>query len=129
MAGRVTAKTIVNRQALTSIRGRFVDGMDAIGAKVIDVATPHVPDAPPYGKGLVERGGYAVWSDGQKVAGAAAKPRGEVPKVGVTLMVGYDFPARFLEEGTIYITPRPWVTPAMLEVLPDKDGILAEKFK
>lgn len=125
----MTTKTVLNHQALDEIRRNFVDGMAAIGEKVIEVATPHVPDAPPIGVGLIQRGGYAVWADGQKVAGTAAKPRGEVPKQGVVLMAGYDFPARFLEEGTIHITPRPWVTPAFVEVMPDKDGILAEKFR
>jgi hypothetical protein len=129
MAHKVTARTILNHSALDELRRGLADGMAAIGEKVIETARPHVPDAPPIGKGLVETGDWGVWVDGKKVAGTATKPRREPAKDGIVLFAGYDFPGRFLEEGTIYITPRPWVTPAVLEVMPDKDGILAEKFK
>lgn len=129
MVQHVTARTVLNHQALDEIRRKFVDGMAEIGAHVIEVARPHVPDAPPIGKGLIETGDWAVFADARKVAGTAAKPRREVPKQGVTLLAGYGWPARFQEEGTIHQPARPFVTPAFLEVMPDKDGILAEKFR
>jgi hypothetical protein len=125
---KVNSTTRLNRAALAEIRGTLVDGMADIGAATIAAARPHVPDEPPFGKGLVDTGDWGVWADGKKVAGTATKPKREVPKDGITLMVGYDFPGRFQEEGTVHNKAQPFLTPAMLSVLPDKDGILAKRF-
>jgi hypothetical protein len=116
MAGRVSARTVVNRAALDAIRGAFVDGMAAMGTAL--VAGTHPPDDDPIGVGLVKEGDWAVWSDGKKVAGTGAKPKGVTTRHGVTLVVGYPFPARFNELGTIHQPARPFFTPTVLRIVP-----------
>ncbi len=129
MAGRVTARTVLNRAALDEIHGHLVDGMAAVGQEFLDRTRPNVPDAPPYGVGLVETGAFGVWSDGQQVAGSASRPETDIPSAGILLVAGYDDPARFLEEGTVHNRAFPFVTPGMLDTLPSKDEILAREFK
>lgn len=124
MARKVNARTVVNRKALTAIRAGFVDGMENVGRRVLEVAQPNVPDATPFGEGLVTSGDYGIWADGRKVAGTAAKPRGAKVKQGVTLIVGYGFPGRFQELGTVKMAANPFLTPAMTEVLPGADAFL-----
>lgn len=116
MARKVNARTVVNRQALDAIRAGIVDAMEAMGQRVLSVA--RVPDAPPYGQGLVETGDFGVWSDGKKVAGGASKPKGVTVKRGATLIVGFGFPGRFVELGTVKMAAQPFLTPAMNEVIP-----------
>jgi len=124
MPGKVSTRVVVNRKALTAIREGEVAGMERLALAVLATAQPNVPDAPPYGEGLVVEGDYGVWSDGRKVAGGASKPRSVRTKEGVTIVVGYPFPMRFYEEGTIHQPARPVLTPAMLAELPNAHGYL-----
>lgn len=107
MARKTSVKVVLNRQCLDAIREGEVEGFEKLGQSILDDGRSRVPDAPPYGKGLVETGAYGVWADGKKVAGTATKPRTAVVKSGVTVAVGYRFPARFLALGTIHIAPHP----------------------
>lgn len=112
-------RTVINRQALTALRLGFVEGMAELGRRVIATAEPHVPDEEPIGKGLVRSGDWGVWTKGKKVAGTASKPSTvKLPAGGVTLIAGYGFPARFNEIGTVHQPSRPFLTPALLEVVP-----------
>ncbi len=111
MVRKTNVRTVVNRQALTDIRAKEVDAMEALGQRFLEVVRP--PDAPPLGQGLVQTGDWGVWADGKKVAGTAPKPRSvRVKQYGVILIAGFGFPARFNEIGTIRQPPRPFVTPA-----------------
>jgi hypothetical protein len=148
MAGKVSARVVMNRKALDAIRGGFVDGMAAMGAAIL--AKAHPPDDDPIGVGLVHEGGWGVWADGKKVAtspsepvqrieesvsggsfghavkvhrarkvgGAVTLPRGLKVKQGITLVVGFGFPARFNELGTIHQPARPFFTPVVMETIP-----------
>jgi hypothetical protein len=117
MARKVSARTVLNRSKLDEIHGGFVDAMAEIGARTLATAAPNVPDDPTTAATIV--GDWGVWSDGKKVAGNGTKPRSVSVKEGITLLVGFPFPMRFHEEGTIHEPARPVLTPAMIEVLPE----------
>lgn len=122
MPSKINSTTRLNRAALDQARGAFVDAMAELGAQTIATAEPNVPDATPIGVGLVTTGDWGVWVGGRKVAGTARKPRGARLKKGIALLVGYDFPGRFLETGTVKMAAEPFLTPAMMATLPRKDG-------
>jgi HK97 gp10 family phage protein len=123
MARRISTRTVINRKALDAISAGWADGFEEMGQAVIDTARP--PDATPYGEGLVTSGDWGVWAYGKKVGGTAAKPRNSgVGKDRVTLLVGYGFPARFQEFGTVHHAPQTFLTPAMNEVIPGAEAFL-----
>lgn len=109
---RTSKRVVLNRQTLSQIRLGNIDGMQAVGELIIQRAEPHVPDQPPVGKGLVESGRVVTFADGKVVAGSGRAPRGAKPGRGVVTIFGFGFPGRFLERGTEFITPRPYLTPA-----------------
>jgi HK97 gp10 family phage protein len=117
------SKVNINRAAIDRITVAVADGLLEVGRTVIETA--HVPDEPPYGVGLVQRGGAIAYAKGKKVGdssamtggGAIKKPRGvAVNDKDVVVVVGYGFPARFLEVGTVHARPEPFLTPARDEV-------------
>lgn len=113
MARKVNVRTVLNRQALDQMRAGWVDGFEDLALEVLAYAD--VPDADPQDIGLVERGGWGIWADGKKVAGPGNKPRGlRVKRYVVVMAVGYGFPGRFQETGTVNQPPNPFVTPAFL---------------
>ena len=124
MPGKVSTRVVINRKALTAIREGEVAGMERLALAVLATANPNVPDAPPYGEGLVVEGDYGIWADGKKVAGGASKPRSLRTKEGVTMITGYPFPMRFYEEGTVHQPARPVVTPAVLEDISNTPGYM-----
>jgi hypothetical protein len=117
MARRVSSRTVLNRKALTAIREGHVAGLEAMAQRTLELAQPNVPDDPKTPEQIV--GDYGVWADGKKVAGTGPKPRAVRTKQGVTMVVGYPFPMRFYEEGTVHQPARPVLTPVMLDVAPD----------
>ena len=120
---KVTARTVLNRRALSAVREGEVAGMEEVGQRFREVIRP--PDAAPYGKGLIQTPDYGVWIGGKKVAGTATKPRSvKVRQRGAVLIAGEGFPGRFQELGTVHNPPQPHVTPAMLEVLPGAGGYI-----
>lgn len=124
MARKLSSRVVVNRKALSAIREGAVAGLEQLAIDTLAAAAPNVPDDDPIGVGLVTTGSYGVWADGKKVAGLGQKPRREKVKTGVTLIVGYDFPARFNEGGTIHQPARPFLTPAMVKEVPGADKTL-----
>jgi hypothetical protein len=116
---KVNSTTRLNRAALDAIRGGFVDSMSDIGARVVEIAKPNIPDAEPFGQGLVTTGDWAVWSDGKKVAGTGAKPKRAIVKQAIVLIVEWGFPGRFQVFGTVNMPSNDFATQPMLEVLPD----------
>lgn len=123
MARKVNRRTVINYHTLGAVQQGLVDGLAVIGAAVIAKTTP--PDAEPFGKGLVTTGDWGVWAGTRKVAGTATKPKSiRLPKTGATLIVGYGFPGRFQELGTVKQPARPFLTPAMLEELPGVEDAL-----
>lgn len=123
MARKVSRRTVLNFKTLGAIQQGLVEGMAAVGRAVIAKTTP--PDAEPFGKGLVTTGDWGIWAGTRKVAGTATKPKTvRLPKTGATLIVGYGFPGRYQEMGTINQPARPFLTPAMLEELPGVEDAL-----
>lgn len=113
------ARIVINRDALAEIDRGLATGLEALGDRVLD--TVHPPDATPYGRGLVDQGGWISYVDG-KVVGTST-PGVKKPKAmavrgkGVTLGVGFDFPGRFQEMGTVHQPARPFLTPAVMAVV------------
>ena len=132
--GASSARRIeINRAALDEIVLAAADGLLRLGTAVITEAG--VPDAAPYGEGLVEGGAVLAYAGRKKVGQfstgnptAIKKPRRSASlKAGtVTVIGGYGFPARFLEEGTAKAAARPFLTPALLKLVPQAGPYIAE---
>jgi hypothetical protein len=121
---RVSSKTVLNRKCLTAIGEGLASGMETVGSTTIENTSP--PDAAPFGEGLITTGDWGVWNGTRKVGGTATKPRAvKLPAEGITLVVGYGFPGRFQEFGTIHQPARPFLSPAMLETLPGAADLLS----
>jgi hypothetical protein len=113
-------RTVINRQALTALRAGFVDGMERFGQEIIARTNP--PDDPATAKKI--KGDWGVWSDGRKVAGTAAKPRGASVKQGVTLLAGFEFPARLQETGSVHQPARPFFSPEINGITEEIPGFM-----
>lgn len=130
MARKVSSRVVLNRKALTAIRQGAVAGMEEMGRAVLAMGEGQVPDATPFGEGLVTTGDYGVWADGRKVAGTASKPRRVAVKSGITLICGYGFPGRFQALGTIHIAPNPsWFVEPMNTVIPGAHSYLKPEIR
>lgn len=115
MARAPGKKVVMNRAALDAIKLGAADGGQAAGELVLQLADGQVPDREPYGRGLVKTGKVATYVDGKKVAGTGSAPRGAGVPVGTVTFVGYGFPGRFQELGTVHHAAQPFLTPAMAE--------------
>lgn len=123
---KAQVRTTINRRKIKQMQEANARGLADMGQAILDTA--RVPDAPPYGRGLIETGAYVVTRDGNDVAGTAEVPRGQGGR-GAYLAVGYDFPGRFLEGGTIKMAAQPFVGPAADEVIPHKDEYIRKAHK
>lgn len=134
MLQKTTHRVVLNRAAIEQAILAEADGLFAVAVKVIEAARP--PDAPPYGKGLVEGGGALAFVGRKKVAGTTIggrqikKPRQLKLRDGeVTAIAGWGFPARFVELGTLNTHAEPFLTPAALQVVGDAHVIVSEAVK
>jgi len=125
MARRISSKTVLNRKCLTAIRAGMVDGMEDMGGTIVSQTDP--PDDPLTSEKI--DGDWGIWVDGRKVAGTATKPRGLRNKSGITLAVGFEFPARFNELGTVHQPARPFFTPRVFEVMPGAARYISPRVK
>jgi hypothetical protein len=123
MARKVSARVVLNRSRLDEVRGALADGLQAMGADIVEHANP--PDAEPFGVGLVTSGGTYVAVDGKKVGGDSSRPRAVRGEPGIVAVVGFGFPGRFQEFGTIHSPAQPFLSPAVDEVLPNLEQYLA----
>jgi hypothetical protein len=115
---RRPAKVVLNRAALAAIDLDMAVGLETLAQEVLRVAD--VPDQPPYGVGLVDRGGVISFVDGKRVGGDRAvtrRPRDLMTRKGTTVAVGFSFPAKFQEMGTENQPARPFLTPAVMRVV------------
>lgn len=130
MAGASGARRmVINRAAVDQIMLATADGLFELGKAI--VMNADVPDAAPYGVGLVQGGGAIAFVGKKRVAvfskyGATSvtKPRQCKLTDGVTVAFGYGFPGRFQEQGTINQPSRPFLTPAVLATVPDAEGYI-----
>lgn len=128
-------RIVINRAFFDALTLASADGLLELSKEIIDAA--QVPDAAPLGQGLVEGGGAIAFA-GRKRVGVYAtggqtsvkKPRAaKLAKSGVTVIAGFGFPARFLEVGTAKMPARPFVTPALMERVPDVGPYIAQAAK
>ena len=115
-------KVVVNRAAFTEWQLGVADGLFEAAKDAL--AATKVPDAPPYGQGLVEGGGALAWLDGKKVGGttiggrAISKPRGlRTARGEAVAIVGFGFPGRFVELGTVDTAANPFTTAGVMSVV------------
>ena len=126
-----------NRAAITEVEAGFADGVFDIARAILRVSESNAPDAEPYGEGLVMRGAaitfvgnkrtHQVRTDGGEAL--VRKPRGSrgLKGTGVTGVVGWGFPAMFLEMGTVKMPAQPFFTPAVSEVVGGEARLLLSK--
>lgn len=122
------SKIVLNRAALDDVTLALADGMNAVGMEILQSTKPPDSPFPPYpeGEGLPKQGGVLAYVNGKKVAGYGQdgkQPRApRAAKVsrsqGAVVIVGYGFPGRFNEEGTVKMRSQPFLSPAAAEVLP-----------
>jgi hypothetical protein len=121
-------RMVLNRKAVDEVTLGAADGLFEMGKAII--AGARVPDAPPLTKGLVEGGGVIAYVKGSKGAARKVaettiggqtikKPRAARIKPGATVVFGFGFPGRMVELGTVNMAGQPFLTPAMLERVPD----------
>lgn len=117
MASR-TSRVVLNRAAIEGVHLAAADGAFAVARAVIAEARP--PDAPPYGKGLVEGGGAIAYAGKRKVDGTTIggrqikKPRAvKLDADTVQAIAGFGFPARFVNNGTVHERANPFLNRAM----------------
>ena len=118
-----TTRTVLNRTRLHELDFGIAKGLEFLAMQVIETARPG--DAPPYGQGLVENGRFISYVDGKRIGGDAdKKPKAmKVRGKGIVIGVGYPFPARFHEMGTVKQPPRPFLTPAVMSVVGDSSAV------
>lgn len=116
-----SARLVLNRAALDTVRLAVADGVLEVARTMVEDANP--PDATPFGVGLVQSGGWAVYAGSKKVAGGSLdgsqpkKPRAlKTPADAITGIAGFGFPARFEEIGTVNQPARPFFMPAVVRV-------------
>lgn len=121
----------MNRAALAALTLGYADGLHEVGLAVHEAAS--VPDAPPYGRGLIARWGVATVVNRRRVASAGPVtniPRdGILPPASIGTVVGWGFPGRFLELGTVDTAAQPFLTPAMGSVTGGAGAVVAAKIE
>lgn len=131
MARKPGAKVVLNRQALDTLHLALAEGVEEVARTIVETAEP--PDATPYGVGLVDSGGWAVYAGSKKVAGGSMdgsqpnKPRAFKPSpTGITGIAGFGSPARFQEVGTAHHGAQPFLWPAAMRVAGSAPAIMRE---
>lgn len=131
-----TSKVVLNRAKVDELRLGIADSLFAVAVRILD--NTEVPDAAPFGEGLVQGGAALVWVDKQKVDGTTVggrqvkKPRAlRLAKGtdGIQAIVGFGFPGRFVHNGTEHSRPNPFLQRSVLEILPDAKGIAGNRLK
>jgi hypothetical protein len=114
------------------------DGLFACALKIAEDAAAKAPDDPMVyrpgvgrepqpspGYGLRHNWGVLAWANGKVVKGlgadgsaAVSKPRGmRTSTTGADAMVGFGFPGRYNETGTVHNPARPFLAPAAVAFL------------
>jgi hypothetical protein len=124
-------RVVLNRRAFDILDLGMADGLFEFAKAVITQAG--VPDADPHGLGLVQGGGVISYI-GRKRVGifttggqtSVTKPRAaRLQAKGITVIGGYGFPARFLEEGTVKMGAEPFLTPELMALEPQAGPFVA----
>jgi hypothetical protein len=133
LLARRAVKVELNHAALSAVTMAVADGAFEMAKAVVFGAD--VPDATPYGEGLVRSGGVLAYVDRKLVATTATgagtdgdptvkKPRAAKLADGIVIIGGFGFPARFQEAGTVNQPARPFLTPELMATVPDAGGFV-----
>lgn len=125
-----SARVVLNRKALDGVMLAVGDGAHAVGMEYLKVA--RVPDAPPYGEGIVQSGGTLTYVGSKKIAGFGVdgrqprKPRAmRTPKTGgIAMAAGWGFPARLVFTGTVDTPAHGWPIAALNIITPRIPSII-----
>lgn len=114
------------------------DGLYAVALRIAEAASSAAPDEPPFNVGLPRNYGVMQWALGKVVGAvsgtgstAVSKPRGFSAKgTEAAAVVGFGFPGRFNELGTVHQPSRPFLGPAALAIAtgPELSSELAAHF-
>lgn len=139
-------RIVLNRAAFDAITLAVADGAFELAKKIIDGARP--PDYPidvwvksgPHageqrafrtGEGLPKHAGVLAYVGSKRVgvyskrgATSVSKPKAAKLSKGVTVIGGFGFPGRFVEEGTVHMGAQPFLTPELMADLPDAEGFI-----
>jgi hypothetical protein len=125
-----SARVVLNRRAVDLVTLALADGVYSVGVEYIRQAV--VPDAPPYGEGLIRTGGAIGFVDGKKIAGFGVdgrqpkKPRAFRPGKGIAVVAGWGFPARLVAFGTVKTRPHGWAQAALSNIVPKVPSIVRQ---
>jgi hypothetical protein len=121
----------LNQSRLDDVTLAVADGLFEAGRTIVELASERAPDSPydpfPAGEGLPKQGGVLVYVANKKTHGWSirgdqpVKPRAArlTTKLhSVVAIIGFGFPGRFNEAGTIRQPARPFLTPSANEVAP-----------
>jgi hypothetical protein len=125
----VSAKVRLRHDRLDELTRMIADGATEAGKAIVEIASANAPDSPyepyPTGEGLPRQGGVLTYVNGDKVDGWSirgpqpAKPRAAkliVKAHSVTTLIGFGFPGRSAEGGTLRQPARPFLAPARDQV-------------
>ena len=147
MAGR--SRLVLNKAALNQVDLGLAEGTFTVARAILRVSESRAPDASKgfypkkwggeprrLGQGLVMRGAAVVWAGRKRVdqvrtdgrSETVKKPRGSSRLLAGNIygLVGWGFPAMFLELGTVNMHARPFLTPAVQEILGDVPILLSQ---
>jgi hypothetical protein len=136
MARGPTARVVLNRAAVDQVMLGSIDGLFELTVTIIEDAATRAPDSPydpyPTGEGLPKQGAALAYAKGGKVAGWSqrgkqpSKPRAVKPKDnGFVVIGGFGFPAHLAEGGTIRQPAQPFLTPTLMDHLPEAGPAIA----
>ena len=113
MAAKRTTRVVLNRRTIEGIHLAIADGAFEVAKE--QIALTRVPDAPPYGRGLLEGGGALAWAGKKKIGGTTiggrqiTKPRAvKLADDVIQAIAGYGFHARFVQFGTVDTKANPF---------------------
>ena len=124
---------VLNREAMDEFDSGMVKGMEQLALRVLEAARPPIASAGEEDQWspLSENNGTISYLNGKKVGGLPGikKPKAlTVRGKGAVVGVGYGFPGRFNEMGAVHQPARPFLTPAVMQVVGD-EGFVVQALK
>lgn len=120
-----SAKVRLRKERLTEATFIVADGLFEAGRIIVESASASAPDSPfdpyPTGEGLPKQGGVLAYVGNDKVDGWSIRgPQPRKPRSiriltgrhSVTVAVGFGFPGRLAETGTVDTAPQPFLAPS-----------------
>lgn len=128
------ARVKLNRSRMNEVQAALADGVAVFLEACAQEASGRAPDATPQGVGLVDAWGWMVYVNGKKVAdgsgdGTVVKPPRDLRisrTAGIAGAIGFGFPARFQEIGTAHQPARPFLSPAVMSVVPRFEELMQQ---